>query len=284
MIACMAACGPGESADGESTSGTTTAGTDSTADSTGGLDASGGATADPCLAFDQADCPEQCMVVPVYEQRPDSCSVFHEGSLCITRGAPLDPDEKTTFYAEIDGQLRYVESGQSCFGDVLPGVPVGWAECSGAPGEPEPCSCVCGSEGCPYDAEVELLDACFEATCGETEYYTPTDPLGAYEQCVITALRDRTPGVVETIIVGYSGERSRVYLDGSEQAQFAYAYGNDTCKGGLLDGTWEPNQVCTLQPPDYFEDCLAADTSEAQACLTGSNWFTGCASMDAACP
>jgi len=312
----LAGCGPGlgfpeddaSSGASEEGSGGTTGpaeGTDGLdTGSSGALDASTGAEAsstddtgsestgepvepaDPCLAFGVSDCPEACMVVQSYAQLDDGCSVGVEDivPLCVSRGEPLAPGLVTTFYAEIEGETRYLAVGQPCAPYVPAGYPVAWSECTGAPDEPEPCACLCGANGCPYEVDVALLDACeVQTPCGPTQVHHAGGPASAYDTCVLTALRDRAPGMVEASIHYYYEETSRAYLDGTEQGQVLTRHLVDHCVDAHND-TWQPTQRCTLAPPEVFDACLAATGDELTACLRREAWFTECTPEPASCP
>lgn len=250
----------------------------------GASDSSTGADLlDPCLAFASDACPlPDCTLVPTYTQLPDTCEVAFasQTSLCVSTGEPLAP-EPTTYFAEIDGEVRYMVHAQPCVSGPS-ATPVHFAECTGAPDEPELCQCLCGAQGCPYDAELQLLEACgLPSPCGPAPI---NDTFGASEHdlCVLAALRDRTPGDYGSYLIGLFADESRVFLDGSEQAQLVHRNASDQCFS-VLNGTWEPARTCTLQPPAWFEACMN-DPGMQQTCLFGESWFTDCVEQPASCP
>lgn len=163
----------------------------------------------------------------------------------------------------------------------------GWLECTGSEDEPHACQCVCGANGCPWDAELEVLVAC-EPTqpCGDL---VPHREGGAYysdyDECILASLRDRTPGRYATEWTGgLSGDRSRALLGEDEQVQFIHYRPTDlSCFEGALYGMWEPTLSCTLKPAAFFEACLAAPEMGSQ-CLFGDQWFDACETMPASCP
>ena len=185
----MGGTGGGGSTGGGATSETSDASTSSAeAGDSADTDASSTSEEMGCeaLGSDRAACSdaEDCMWATMF--RPDEasgCGV--EASLsgsgtCIGRGEASTG--RTTYYRELDGELRYLVDGQGCF--TLAGAPVGWTECSGAAGEPEPCGCLCAGDECPWEAEALALEACgFEQPCGERVRHDLGDPLGKSMTC-----------------------------------------------------------------------------------------------------
>jgi len=283
--------GSSGSADGETTDqATTLAGTgSSTSDAESGTGSgtvsdAGSTTAaeldDPCLEFSPEACPAECTLTPTYRQAKGVCDVHVSDAvyLCMSAGGPLD-EVPTTFYAEIDGETRYVIHYQPCVmgPDATPAL---FSECSGAAGEPELCSCLCGSEGCPADAELLALEACdLPSPCGEL-LVNDTDMASDYDLCVLAALRDRIPGAYASHRVGLFGDASHVFLFGGEDAQLVHAYGSDFCTSAV--SAWDPTRTCTLQSPAWFDACMT-DTALQPDCLFGESWFESCTEQPAAC-
>jgi hypothetical protein len=240
---------------------------------------------DPCLAFSPAACPPDCAPMPTYPLSANGCGVVlgDELVLCVSAGEPLDPDAPTTFYAEIDGQVRYIVANQPC-ATTPTATPIGWTECTNAPDAPEACTCLCSADGCPYEADLLALEACgLDDPCGPTPI-NETDEATAHDLCVLAALRDRTRGAYGSYFVfSFAESESRVFLDGSDEAQYVFRNGSyDTC-WSALNGTWEPTQTCTLQPPEWFDACITDQTLWPE-CLYGYSWFADCVEQPASCP
>lgn len=253
----------------------------------GALDTTGGPQS-ACLEFSAADCPAPCVAVEAFPVASEGCGIelTDPRPLCVAAGAAVVDSQLTTVYGEIDGELLAIPVGlPGCFGANHDVLPANFDECTAGRDAPEVCTCFCGADGCPDEAERELLDGCAFATpCGEAVPHKGGFMPGRYAQCVLAALRDRTPGVYESEVdVSTTFDGSRVYVDGTEDAQFIHRRSSDLCFDPLA-GTWEPNLSCTLKPAAYFEDCLAGDASHMQACLWGETWFDACVEIPAACP
>jgi hypothetical protein len=273
------------------TDGTSTTSSDPPPTSTSD-DSSGSTTGetleDPCLAFPPEACPPDCAPLPTYPLSANACGVVlsDELVLCVSAGEPLDPDAPTTFYAEIDGQVRYIVANQPCAATPA-ATPIGWTECTNAPDAPEACACLCGADGCSYEADLLVLEACgLDDPCGPTPINDISGNIEATEHdlCVLAALRDRTPGAYGSYFASsYAETELRVFLDSSEKAQFVVRNGSfDTC-WSALNGTWKPTQTCTLQPPEWFDACITDPTLWAD-CLFGYSWFADCVDQPASCP
>lgn len=261
-------------------------GSDTASAESGAQDTTDGAPA-TCIEFDAADCPAPCVTVAAFPADAEGCGFDTTAprSLCVTPGEAIDEAMPTTVYLQVDGEMLVLPTGlPGCFGVTPAVLPAEFEECTET-GGPQVCRCFCGADGCPYEADRELLDGCDLPTpCGEAVPHKGGFELGPYAQCVLAALRDRTPGVYESEVnVAVTIDGSRVYVDGSGDAQFIHRRATDLCFDPLA-GTWEATQTCTLKPASYFADCLAADASRMQACLWGETWFDGCAEVPAACP
>jgi hypothetical protein len=286
-----------EGSDSASSAATTEAGTDAETDAPGST-TPGGETSttsepdsttaaeidDACLAFAPEDCPVgDCTLVTGYRQAESTCelSLGDPIPLCVTAGEPLDLGEPTTFYAEIDGEVRYLVHAQPCV-DEIAVVPASFTECTGAPGEPEPCQCLCGAQGCPYEAEILALEACaLEQPCGELQV-NDTDSASTYDLCVLAALRDRIPGAYGSSRVSQVIDDSRVFFGGGEEARLVHRAGDDLCFS-VLEGAWDPAQVCTLKPPAWFDECID-DPALHPTCFLGESWFESCEEQPPSCP
>lgn len=124
----------------------------------------------------------------------------------------------------------------------------GTAESTGEP-LPEACACLemgddaCGARICDHVA----LEC--EGSCMEEEVEIDEDAL----TCVLTALRDRTPGLVSASTYEAGGQyssstRITILPDGT-----ALSAGS-----GASDLSWctESVSLAELRPPSYFDDCL----------------------------
>lgn len=211
------------------------------------------------------------------------CNVEQASPACVTPGDPLPDGIQSTFYGLIDGEMRWLVVGQPCGGDPPPNVPAGWSECTGAPGEPEPCTCLCGTNGCPSVVMTELLESCFDRLCGELVPHGLGRLPSEYDLCVLTALRDRVPGLVEMRLEQFVVADYRAHLDGGEQVQFTKRSASGVCSSPL-QGQWEHVESCTLQPPSFFDDCLTAEGPDLQSCLAGVSWVTDCQPAAPTCP
>jgi len=262
---------------------TTASSTSTSGSSDGSSSTTGAALEDPCLAFPPDACPEGCSPILTYPYAENVCGIgATELVLCVSAGEPLDSDTPpTTYHAEIDGELRYFFVNQPCV--TTPAVaPADWTECTTASDAPEACKCFCGADGCPYEADVMLLEACgLDDPCGPA----PSNDTGLpveHDLCVYAALRDRIPGTYGShSVFAYAETESHVFLDGSEEVQVVYRNASlDTC-WSALNGTWEPTLTCTLKPPEWFDACIADPTP---GCLHGLDWVDGCEEQPASCP
>ncbi len=272
----------GEAADGEAGSGETEA------------DTLGINHADPCETLtDEAACAERpdCMYV-IGDWRADaSCSLGVPNRACLEAGEAIAADYRTTYYRADGSGFDYLFNGAPCVHTPgqsarLPAVPVGWTECSGAPGEPERCDCWCGGDVCPREEGFLTLEACgVSSPCGEVVDQEYGEAFGAYTQCVFEALRDRTPGrFALNLSDALFYDRTIVYADGSGQVQVLDRGLPDTCSSLTLD-TWGPARSCTLQPPQFFDDCLAASPlAQSTSCSFSRTWFTDCQDVAPVCP
>lgn len=269
---------------GSTSAGSTSGGTENSTDGESSTSASEGG----CEALDDDACEQadDCMLATLF--RPDTdaaCGVTANLGLfsdnCVERGEPITG--RSTFFREIDGDLRYLVHGQGCFS--LPATPVGWTECTGAPGEPEPCACLCADDDCPWQQDALTLDACgMEQPCGERVQHDLGEPLDDYMTCVMESLRDRTPGYYDLHVEGnWWGEFTRIYASGDDQVQMLFRLESDQCMHPLY-GTWKSNELCTLEAPEFFDACLAGSVQQLDDCLFNEDWFSDCVPAEPICP
>jgi hypothetical protein len=296
------ACGP-EAGGDETPVGTTTE-TDTTSTSTGTADStsmpasdvdgdttapadtgSGSTTGDelvdPCLAGVPPDCGPECTPIVAYAEGDGACgvdgTVNGAASFCASLGEPVGDDYRSTFYATIDDHVWIAFTNHPCI-ENLPALPIAWTECTGAAGEPEVCTCGCAQDVCGWEAELDVLEACgFATPCGAVN---PSNPDDEDLACVLTALRDRTPGM--HTVDPESGEyEHRVFVDGDSAQHLRRIFGG-ICTGPFI-ATWQPAQTCELQPPAYFDACLQLPP-ERGSCAQPSDWFVECEETPASCP
>jgi hypothetical protein len=276
-----------------STAPATTASSTSSEGSSSSDDGSGSTTGagleDPCLAFPADACPADCTPMTIYSPSAQGCGVDVRSGvvMCVSSGEPLDPDEPTTFYAEVDGQVQYLVAHQPCTTSPV-ASPVGWTECTTGPDAPEACACLCGADGCPGAAEPELPQACgLDEPCGPTQLVVAEDSYEATEHdlCVLAALRDRMPGAYGMhvrLTSAFVETEAHVFLDGSEQAQVVSRnIGLDICWSAVVP--WQPTYERTLQTPEWFDACIN-DPSLWSECQSSESWFVDYVEQPASCP
>jgi hypothetical protein len=235
---------------------------------------------DSCAAASADDCPAECSLVSVWHI---SNGVECQATLqlgCVAHSHAPESEIARTFYA--DG--AFVTDGGFC-GERL--IPDGWAECHlGGVDQPPECDCFCQDGVCPGDEDRLELEACgVESLCAHAgnDAWPPFDRDDAV--CVLTALRDRTPGFVEaTYSNGFSSEHTRAYLDGSNEVTIVQELVEDF--GGCPAGSWwNDAQRCTLTDPAVFDACMAGDDWAIGDCLKAStNWFESCRPAEPSCP
>lgn len=256
--------GPGTSGEPTGTGAATTSGPMEPAD-------------DPCLQFSAGDCPAGCEAATPIRPADDPCE-FDGGldPLCVTVGPAFPAEFRTTFFGTLGGETVLLLGGDGCVG--VSGPAMYWHECTNSGDEPAQCGCLCGTGGCPFNLEVEALDACHPTIC---EGYDVV--LGAYSDatiCALQAARDRTPGRLAWRTVTVSSARiHRMYVAG-EEVQFTGYTPPDSCPDPLA-GKFNATQRCLLNTPAFFEACLQAFSEE---CNDVSTWVTGCATMPGSCP
>lgn len=299
------ACDPGEpegndsDPSGEASTGTATTTTSGGSSSEGTADTGGSGeqttTEQPdvsCADLSMEACAEseECLYAQAMEADSSSACGLGElfpTQLCLDKGTP-GPSTTTTYYAEIDGVMRFLVRGSSCYPSILgtPALSAGWTECTDAPGEPELCHCLCGANGCPNDAPAQVLETCeVESPCGEMVEHQFGEPLGEYVTCVLEALRDRSPGYFPSLVQDdLFRDQTRIYASGEDQVHMVRQYRNDIACSNAHAGSWAPAMDCTLQPAAFFEECLLQGEGDSNLCLVASQWFTDCEEVEPTCP
>ncbi|MEO1273128.1 MAG: hypothetical protein AAFX99_34005, partial [Myxococcota bacterium] len=111
-------------------------------------------------------------------------------------------------------------------------------------------------------------------------------------ECLLQALRDRTPGrYVHSLsnfdIGGFEKYAVAVVTDSGEVLRSGY----DDAVFSVIDRSYVGSQRCTLQSPDYFAACLDAGamlsgTSNGTAgrvCDNIEEWFVTCEAVEPTC-
>ncbi len=233
------------------------------------------------------DTPTKCMFggcaewVRTEVVDPATCERMEAGQ-CVFAIAMVDSEDyDSAFFATIDGALEIKRVGGEACDFVGPQFPQGWTECTGGPGEPAACTCVCAGGVCPGDAALALLEGCMlPQPCGDL------DDWAAGEDCFYQALQTNTPAVLRAHIgLGDPDLNDRVYLHGDGTAMWLHGHCDVSCFGSCADRDWGVPRTCTLREPAFFSDCAANNDPEALAkCRDVANWFTDCAVAAAGCP
>jgi hypothetical protein len=178
--------------------------------------------------------------------------------------------------------------------DSSGGTPAGAAGESGAAGST-------GSE-----ADFQAIEQCAAHGCERSVAHkvelTPEPVNEQPARCVLTALRDRTPGVYRHDASQYtsSGEYGtehvlRVTSDGS--VLHVHHHYNGAIVGQPRTDVYSPVQRCQLRAPAYFQACIdaidgtsAADDAAVWTCLFGDDptpksfaWVESCAPAPVSC-
>lgn len=176
-------------------------------------------------------------------------------------------------------------------------------ECSACDPESSPgATCFGQSEGCAYpfgDCGLPPSPCGRVWGIGESSIDSFEDEAAA--TCMLEALRDGVPGTY-SLLWGEMGDFAHVEMQihlgegGGAQMQWYME-----CQGCIAFGTVGRSAILELQPPSYFDDCLAAPTTESLAqCIFGFTTFefeapppegytppftTGrCSSLEPGCP
>jgi len=137
---------------------------------------------------------------------------------------------------------------------------------------------------CPGETDAVVLENCaVDSPCPEA-FLSSCDSPGV--ECLLSALRDRTPGRYE-FSFDYPNQLVswRLVVDGNGDAQATYVHLFDIA---CATGIWQPARACRLADPQVFTDCLVVEGSCIEICfpdqfsLTG--WLVDCVDMPASCP
>jgi hypothetical protein len=287
------ACGPDAPSgdDGAGTSGSldestasSAADTTAAAATTAAADESTTGAALDCEAH-TAGCPAGCMKVTVHPATWDDPHVGPGRDLCIAEGPPLADGYRSSWFAEIDGELLFVTAGQICAtSNPVNEAPSQWQECTASADEPAACRHLCAQDVCPGELDLAVLQGCTaDSPCPPASLSTCDGP-GV--QCLLAALRDRVPGRYE-FSFDYPNQLTDWLLviddDGAAQATFAEQY-SIVCANGI----WQPARTCGLGDPQLFADCLALEKGCADTCFPDqfslAGWLVDCVDMAASCP
>jgi hypothetical protein len=233
-----------------------------------------------CATADPKACPPECTVIEVYNRSELGECSFISQYACAASDHAAAAGVARTFYSHgsfvIDGDICGMER-----------IPDGWAECFvDRVNDPPECACFCRDGVCPGDADRLALEACgVDQICA----YAGNDEWPQYDRddalCVLAALRDRTPGMVEAnYSTGFTSEHTRAYLDGTNEVTIVQELVEDF--GGCPAGSWwNDAQRCTLTAPAVFDACMAGDDWAIGDCLKAStNWFESCRPAEPSCP
>lgn len=270
--------------DAFTTTTTSASSADATDGSSSGPSASSsttGAAPDPCREM-QPPCSGDCVGASLYAFADSASCATEPVTGCLSGAYDPRATSGRTFYR--DG--AFVLVGTRC-GDAI--APEGWEECLlDGQDQPDGCACLCREGVCSGDEDRLALAAC-EVTelCPHlyVEVFAPDEPETI--ACILTALRDRTPGVVSaTFATGFTIESAIAYLDGSDTALAVRASGNDTAICPDDASSWMEAERCTLAAPTVFDDCLAYTDSEllAQCFVASMTWFAACRPAEPICP
>jgi hypothetical protein len=288
--ACAASDAPDATAGG---TGTTTTGSDESSTSVPGEasttsgdevdDASStGEPLDPCSAADPAGgCPDGCIEASVYSIDDVVACTATSTRQCVSGSFDDTPAPPGTYYSG----NGFVIVGDGPCGEYV--ALDGWTECRlDAPEQPAACNCLCREGVCHGDEDRLAL-----AMCGADVLCPPVtaDPFAPFDydaaRCILTALRDRTPGVVSAgYSTSYTLDQATAYLDGTDVARAVQAEAGDliVCPGAI--SPWKEAEDCTLAAPAVFAACLARDDDELAECMQGSDvWFGECTPAAPSC-
>ncbi len=171
-------------------------------------------------------------------------------------------------------------------------------------GKPDGSAGAAGNPG--SEADFQAIDQCAQHACDDSYArkveLMPQPVDEARARCVLTALRDRTPGVYRHEASHYtsSGEYGtehvfRVTNDGS--VVYVHHFYNGATVGQPFTESYSAVQRCQLREPAYFQGCIdALDGESAEhdaavwACLFGDEpipesfaWVEACAPAPVSC-
>lgn len=161
-------------------------------------------------------------------------------------------------------------------------------------------SCLCER---PADEVDDLKRAYSDALACKGDAPCPTSHYGAFPtpnwnggECLLSALRDRTPGSYEyTMSLGDAGGTTNYFqllVHGDDSVTIA---GRGDYQLGNLQRDYFPTQRCQLRSYEFFEDCLTIGTdinptttgegpTTETVCEMPSEWYTECEPAAPVCP
>lgn len=247
--------------------------TEGSADESDG--SSTGAPVDPCATGTPPMCPDGCVEATVYELIDvESCeTATNPSSRCVSGTIGTRPRAPRTFHRDEGFVMLDVVCGDAIELD-------GWDECDlVGEGDPAGCACFCREGVCPGDEDRLAIDACeVKEVCPVLELETgaPIDADAA--ACILTALRDRTPGFHESAwTTGKMLERTLAFGDGTDTLRIVQHRADDFIVCPDDASGWEPAERCTLAAPAVFDACLAETDPQAltNCLIPEATWFTG---------
>lgn len=217
---------------------------------------------------------------------PTTCAREIGGACFAAIESTGDETYDSAFWREIDGVIHLRRVGGEACTNHSAEHPVGWAECSGGPGDPPACACVCAGGVCPGDAALATLDGCgLPKPCPDIDGWGEVDPQS--HDCFFQALAAADPAALrEHINQGDADWHDRVYLRGDGTASWLRGVCDVACIGSCEDRDWGSPRTCTLREPAFFTDCAATEDFDVLLdCADVKNWFVGCAvDVPATCP
>jgi hypothetical protein len=206
--------------------------------------------------------------------------------LCTWEFAGSPETHDSAFFRVVDGVVELRRVGDRLCEVLGTLQPLGWTECTGAPGEPPECGCVCAGGTCRGDAALTLLEGCaLPQPCPDADHggggdWAPT------EDCLYAALGADAPAVLRVHQnPGDPDLDDRVYLRGDGTAAWLHSACDLACVGSCDDRNWGVPRSCTLRPPAFFAACAASsDPDELATCRDVAGWFTDCVVETPTCP
>lgn len=217
---------------------------------------------------------------PTMTVDPVTCEFTPVGFCAAEKASTGDDEYDSAFFRVIDGVVHIARVGSEGKDSYFSEHPAGWTECTGAPGDPPECACVCVAGECPGDVALALMTAC--------ELPTPC-PMGEgswdAHACIFDTVAAGDPAALQVNInFGDPEFDNRVFLRGDGTAtwlQGSCDHINFSC--GDMD--YGVPRTCTLREPAFFADCSASvDPEELAVCHDFEQWFTSCTVEPASCP
>lgn len=228
---------------------------------------------DPCRQFETGEifdeCPEGCQHVLLGELfDAETCEWATEGAICASEGEPLAVGEYMAYRVEEDGQTYGAFTGSLWGGGLTPSMLLA---CTDAPIDDPLCHCL--------GVDLMVMQACgLPADCPYVIAQDPTTFSDA--ECALAALRDRTPASLGFPSRGFAGFDHSVFVHDDGTATVSIKFFSDTW--GFRPSS--PTSRCTLQSPQYFDDCIAITDEQAKAdCLEPTNWLLDCVPTPPSC-